>query len=126
MLESELTRRQTELEQLEAQQRNLGDRVALATVTVEIAPTPTVPDVAESDEQGIGDGLRSGWDAFVAIAFAIVYVIAVLAPFLVVALLAAGVAWFVLRRRPLPPQAQPADEDPLSEEPDREHATPVG
>ena len=126
MLESELTRRQTELEQLEAQQRNLGERVALATVTVEIAPTAAVPDVAEPDEEGLGDGLRSGWAAFVAIAFAIFYVIAVLAPFLVVALLAAVVAWFVLRRRPQPPQAQPAEEDTLSEEPDREHATPVG
>lgn len=126
MLESELTRRQTELEQLEAQQRNLGERVELATVTVEIAPTPAVADVAEPDEDGLGDGLRSGWAAFVAIAFAIVYVIAVLAPFLVVGLLAVGVAWFVLRRRPLPPQAQPAEEDTLSEEPDREPASPVG
>jgi Domain of unknown function (DUF4349) len=126
MLESELTRRQTELEQLEAQQRNLGERVELATVTVEIAPTAAAPDVAEPDEKGLGDGLRSGWAAFVAIGFAIFYVVAVLAPFLVVALLAGVVAWFVLRRRPLPPQARPAEEDTLSEEPDREPATPVG
>jgi hypothetical protein len=126
MLESELTRRQTELEQLEAQQRNLGERVELATVTVEIAPTAAVPDVAEPDEGGLGDGLRSGWAAFVAIAFAIFYVVAVLAPFLVVALLAAVVAWLVLRRRPLPPEARSAEEDTVSEEPDREHATPVG
>jgi hypothetical protein len=126
MLESELTRRQTELEQLEAQQRNLGERVELATVTVEIAPTAAVPDGTQGREQGLGDGLRSGWAAFVAIAFAIFYVVAVLAPFLVVALLAAVVAWFVLRRRPLPPQARPAEEDTVSEEPDREHATPVG
>ena len=38
-LENELTWRQTELEQLEAQQRNLGDRVALSTLTIEIRPS---------------------------------------------------------------------------------------
>src|SRR5690606_13240551 len=38
-LERELTVRQTELEQLEARQRTLSDRVALSTVTIEIVPT---------------------------------------------------------------------------------------
>jgi hypothetical protein len=42
-LEGELTRRQTELERLEAQQRNLSDRVALSTVTIEVVPTESVP-----------------------------------------------------------------------------------
>jgi|SRR5918993_2244109 hypothetical protein len=126
MLESELTRRQTELEQLEAQQRNLSERVELATVTVEIAPASAAPDVGEPDEDGLGDGLRSGWEAFVKLAFGIVYVVAVLAPFLGVALLAAVIAWFVLRRRPGAPQVQSDDEDRLNEQPDREPATPVG
>src|SRR5690606_28364314 len=39
-LEAELTWRRTELEQLEAQQRNLSDRVALSTITIEVRPAP--------------------------------------------------------------------------------------
>ena len=70
--------------------------------------------------------LGSGWDAFVAVAFAVVYVAAVLAPFLVIALLVAGIAWFVVRRR-APPTATPHPaEETLSEQPDRGPATPVG
>ncbi|HEX6656886.1 MAG TPA: hypothetical protein VF065_02315, partial [Ilumatobacter sp.] len=75
-------------------------------------------------------GLRSGWDAFVAVVLGIVYVLAVLLPFLVVMLVIAGLAWLVLRRRPtrvMParPEARLPD-DTLSEEPDRGPATPVG
>lgn len=132
-LEGELSRRQTALEQLEAQQHNLGDRVQLATVTVEIAPTPAVPETGPAEQHdGLGDGLQSGWEAFVAIVFAIVYVLAVLAPFLVVGLVAAGIAWMVIRRRPrhaAPTTAQTAPQPVqpvVSEEPDRESATPVG
>ena len=48
-LEGELTRRQTDLEQLEAQQRNLSDRVALSTVTIEVVPTASVPEPIDDD-----------------------------------------------------------------------------
>jgi hypothetical protein len=132
-LEGELTRRQTELEQLEAQQRNLSERVALATITVEILPTAAVP-VTEPDD-GIADAFGKGWDAFVSVAFGIVYVLAVLAPFLVIALAVAAIAWFVLGRRgprPAPVTAGTAAEtapetgakaEALSD--DRENATPV-
>lgn len=95
-LEAELTRRQTELEQLEAQQRNLGDRVAMATITVEISATRSVPTAEEDD--GLVDALRSGWEAFVAVALGLVYVIAVAAPFLALGAVAAGI-WLVVRRR---------------------------
>jgi hypothetical protein len=128
-LEGELSRRQTALEQLEAQQRNLGDRVQLATVTVEIAPTPATP-VSEPAEprDGLGDGLGSGWEAFVAVVFAIAYVLAVLAPFLVIGLAAGGVAWTVARRRPrhATPTLPPPASEVVSEDRDRESATPVG
>ena len=131
MLEGELTRRQTELEQLEAQQRTMSERVELATITVEVVATPAeTSGDGPADEEGIGDGLRSGWDAFVAVALGIVYVLAVLLPFLVVVLVIAGLAWLVLRRKPprvMParPEARPPD-DTLSEDPDRGPATPVG
>ena len=98
-LEGELTRRQTELEQLEAQQRNISDRVALSTVTIEIIPTAAVPEPIDDDPDSIGDAFTKGWDAFTAFVFGIGYLIAVLLPFLVLAALVAGAAWLVMRRR---------------------------
>lgn len=120
-LESELTARLTELEQLEAQARNLGDRVALSTITIEVRPTPAVPvidDPADADES-IGDAFREGWQAFRDIAFGIAFVLAALAPFIVTLLVAAGLAWAVMRFRRTPqarPAAMPAhdDEDELT------------
>ncbi len=100
-LESELTRRQTDLEQLEAQQRNIADRVALSTVTIEVVPTASVPEtITEEDaDDGIGDAFRSGWEAFAALLFGIGFVFAATLPFLVSGVLLALVAWMIVRRR---------------------------
>ncbi len=123
-LESELTRRQTELEQLEAQQRNLADRVSLSTLTIEVRPTPATtvtPDVAAEPDEGIADAFRTGWDAFVGAVFAVAFVIAVLAPFLAVALAVLFIAWGIGRRqrptRPhVPVQAPPVEASRTSTE----------
>ena len=99
-LEAELTRRQTDLEQLEAQQRNLADRVALSTITVEIVPTAAVPEPApEPEDDSLGGALESGWEAFTALLFGVAFVIAATLPFLVVGLVGALVLWLLVRRR---------------------------
>ena len=99
-LESELTRRQTELEQLEAQQRNLADRVALSTITIEVVPTASVPEpLADEADDGIGDAFRSGWEAFTALLFGIGFVLAATLPFLISGLLLALAAWVIVHRR---------------------------
>jgi hypothetical protein len=109
-LEAELTWRQTELEQLEAQQRNLADRVALSTITIEVRPAPA----PESDtalpadaEDSIGDAFEKGWGAFGTVLFGIAFVLAALAPFIVTGTVVACFAWIVirLRRRPRQPFA---------------------
>jgi hypothetical protein len=99
-LESELTRRQTELERLEAQQRNLSDRVALSTITIEVIPTTAVPEIVDDPAEGIGDAFTKGWDAFVAVLFAIGFVLAILAPFVAVLTLTVILAWLFTRSRP--------------------------
>jgi hypothetical protein len=110
-LEGELTRRQTELERLEAQQRNLSDRVALSTITVEVVPTASVPAVIEDEPDTIGDAFERGWDAFTSFVFAIGYVLAVTLPFLSVGTILALSAWIVARRR-RPDLATPAAAGP--------------
>lgn len=141
-LEAELTRRQTELEQLEAQQRNISDRVALSTVTIEVIPTASVPEPPADDDQSIGDAFRSGWDAFVTLMFGIGFVLAATLPFLITGLLLAAGTWLIVRRRddrrrqaesatiltqdPLPDPVPSGPADPPAEtETDRE-PEPVG
>ncbi len=98
-LEAELTRRQTDLEQLEAQQRNLADRVALSTVTIEVLPSTSIAESAVGDDETIGDAFRSGWDTFTAVVFGLGFVIATMLPFIISGLILAVVAWLVVRRR---------------------------
>ncbi len=98
-LEGELTRRQTELERLEAQQRNLSERVALSTITIEVMPTAPAPEPIDEGSDTIGDALRTGWDAFTGFLFGIGFVLAVLLPFLAVAAIASTIGWQLMRRR---------------------------
>jgi len=115
-LEGELTRRQTELEQLEAQQRNLSERVALSTVTIEIRPAALggSSDVADDADDSIGDAFRTGWEAFAGVLFGLAFVLAVAAPFVVAGLVVLGLAWLVVRlaSRPSGPvERTSADDD---------------
>lgn len=122
-LEAELTRRQTQLEQLEAQQRNLSDRVALSTITVEVVPTAAVPSPTEPDEDdGVVDALRSGWEAFAAVVVGLVIVLAAMLPFLVTAGIVAVAAWLVVRRRNggLSRRAGADDDRPVRDDPPAE------
>ena len=131
-LEAELTRRQTDLEQLEAQQRNFADRVALSTVTIEVIPTAAVPAPVVAEDDGIGDAFRSGWAAFTTLLFGLGYVLAATLPFIVSGMLLALLIWLVIRRReatrraqtgPMPaPTAVAADHGAVVEtdEPERE------
>jgi hypothetical protein len=91
-LESELTEREIELETLLASQRQLEDRVAMSTLTVEVVPAP--PDVFaavrrefEAPQPGVLEAAADGWGAFVGGAYAVVLVLAVAIPFVMAAVL---------------------------------------
>ena len=119
VLEGELTRRQTDLERLEAQQRNLSERVALSTVTIDIVPTASV---GGDDPGTIGEAFRTGWDIFVAAMSWTGLALAVLSPFLVVAALLVLLVRFVVRRRrartaTAPPTSPPVDRTDESGQP---------
>ena len=96
-LESELTRRQTDLERLLATQANLTERVALSTRTIDVYPATAAPEVADDGDDSIGDAFRSGWGAFVGALFAVGFVLAILAPFLALAALVLLIASVVSR-----------------------------
>ncbi len=88
-IEQELARRQIELERLLASQRGVEGRVEMSRLTVIVEYEAPVPEEAveepvdeESDDRGIADAFRDGWDAFAGVMFAVGFVLAVAAPFL--------------------------------------------
>lgn len=109
MLESELLRRETELEGIQGRLRTVEAQVAESTVTLTISEPGERPDPVIEDDDGVGfiDGLTRGWEAFTAVVNAIVVATAALAPFLGIGLL----VWLVVRlvRRRGSSAAQPSD-----------------
>jgi Domain of unknown function (DUF4349) len=110
-LESELSRREADLESLLAQQASLKDSTSLATITLTLTEPPTpVAKTDKDDDPGIGDALSGGWDAFVMVLRWIVVVLAAVLPFAAVVALAL-LAWAKLlrpRRRTRVRNAPPA------------------
>ena len=121
-IESELSRREADLESLLAQQRSLADQTALATLSVTVLSPEAVEPVAE-DDTGFLAGLERGWDALVGVVVVALTTIGVLLPFLVVAALVLGplaAAW--RRRRQTANAASAAPDDGVKErEPEPVH-----
>jgi len=100
-IERVISERTIALEQLLASQRNLDNRVDRSTLTIQLQfEAPVVEQAAAEDGSidGIGDAWRAGWDVFVGALFAIGFVLAVAAPFLLTAAVVLGVVWFASRR----------------------------
>jgi hypothetical protein len=114
-IESELSRRESDLESLQAQQRNLDDLTALSTISATLlGPDAATPPPPKQPETGFLVGLRNGWHAFVASVQVILTVIGALLPFAVVlgvpVLLVLG--WARRRGRRTAPPAPPAQPAP--------------
>ena len=115
LLEGELTNRQTVLEQLLAQQRNLQSLVALATVTVTLSAEPVeepAPKAEPAHEDGIGDAFAKGWRAFLTALTAVVLFLGYTGPFLVLLGVALWVTLRVNRRLASRPRSRSAAPPP--------------
>ncbi|WP_405011224.1 DUF4349 domain-containing protein [Kitasatospora sp. NBC_01539] len=109
-LESELTRREADLESLKRQQQELAAQTSLSTITVELR-RPSVTAVEEEEKPDglwttVADAFRDGWRVLWAILRGLLIALAALSPFV---LLLAPVAWLVRRsvlrrRRTAPPK----------------------
>lgn len=108
-VESELTRREADLESLLARQKALAAQTELATITVTLNLPGEVPPPAK-DHSGFLGGLSAGWDAFTATVKALATAAGALLPFAVVGLVIAVPVWVFYKRRrdaeQTPPQAQ--------------------
>lgn len=95
-IESELSRREADLESLESQLAKLKDVTALATVEVDlVGPAAPAPS---RENLGFLAGLRGGWDAFVQIVLVGLTVLGAVLPFLLTLALIGGPVWLVARR----------------------------
>jgi hypothetical protein len=113
-LESEIASRQTQLESLEAEQRQLADQVAMSTITVELysaalAPPPEGPT-------SFWEGLVAGWTAFVGFWAGVAVALGVALPWLVLLGLVLVVVVLLARRagRAVPAAAATASGDPTA------------
>ena len=105
-IEGELTVRETVLEQLLAQKRNLQDRVASSTLTVVLTPAPPadVPDeialaaAASVDDNSIGGAFSAGWHNFTKVVRNVAVFAGYTLPFFAVFAVIVGLAWSLRRR----------------------------
>ncbi|TDO64109.1 uncharacterized protein DUF4349 [Kribbella sp. VKM Ac-2571] len=110
-VESELTRREADLESLLAKQKNLALQTDLATLTLTLTEKGKPPAITEpKEDKGFVAGLKSGWNAFTAAFTSIATAVGALLPFLVLLAIILVPLWRFrskLRRQPatLPPPA---------------------
>jgi len=107
-IESQLSRRQADLDSLKAQQAFLADQTSLSTITVFLEKSDKAVPV-EQDEAGFVAGLKRGWDALGRAATVLATGLGALLPFMVVLLLLGLPLWLLvrslLRRRRVEPLA---------------------
>ena len=123
LLESELTKRESELEALQARLATLADRADLATLTV-VLQTPAV-DTTPTEENRFMQGLRNGWNALLDSTGVLITVAGALLPFALVGALVGYPLWRLARRRrqarsaarPMPMPMPPAPADPPAQHP---------
>lgn len=101
-IESELSRREADLESLQRRQSILSDQVALSTISVTVTAVPerepVAPPEPEVERSAFMTGLLAGWHGITAVGRAAATVVGGLLPFLPVIAVLAAAAWFVVRR----------------------------
>ncbi len=95
-IESELSRRQADLDSLKAQQAFLADQTSLSTITVFLEKTEKAAP-AEKDEAGFLAGFERGWDALARTATVLATGLGAVLPFTVLLLLLGVPIWLLVR-----------------------------
>lgn len=95
-IESELSRRQAELDSLKSRQKWLADQTSMATITVYVERADD-SDKDETEPGGFLGGLQDGWDSFVGALTGTAVVLGFVVPWLALMMLFGGAAWLALR-----------------------------
>jgi hypothetical protein len=113
-IESEVSRRQADLDSLTQQEAYLKDQTSMSTIKVNIEREPdAVPPTKKDDSSGFLAGLGAGWGALKTTVVAVATVVGAVLPFAVVVVVLGLPVWLLvrrLRRQPVPvPATAPAD-----------------
>jgi len=100
-IESDLARRQADLDSLKSQQAWLEDQTSLSTVTVYLSRP--VAHGTTHEAKGFLAGLENGWHAFGVASVAALTALGAVLPFAVLLALVGVPAWWVVRRRRVTP-----------------------
>lgn len=98
-VESELTRREADLESLLAKQKSLAGQTELATVTLTLVRPGEAPPPPSDPDRGFLTGLRNGWDAFSATVSLLATFAGALLPFAIAIAIIGLPTWRILQRR---------------------------
>lgn len=95
-LEGELSRREADLESMQAQLATLNDQVSLSTITVTflVPQAPAAAPAAAKHRNALQRGLHDGWQAFMGTLKVVLVIVGVLLPFAVLV----AVLWWPARR----------------------------
>jgi len=113
-VETELTRREADLESLLAKQKNLALQTELATLALTLTAKGE-PVVTEDPDRGFLAGLKGGWDAFTATFSALATALGAILPFVVLLALIGVPLWRFRNRLRRQPALAPA---PATQAPD--------
>jgi len=104
-IESELSRREAELDSLTARLTALSDQVEFSTLTVDLRglSNPVPPEVPAAP--GFLDGLGAGWAGLLVVGSAIAAVVGFVLPFVPVVAVLIGIIWLARRIRRAPATA---------------------
>jgi hypothetical protein len=98
-VESELSRREAELESLKGQQRSLDDLTALSTIAVTLlGPEAAAPAKPKPAQGGFLGGLKKGWHAFATTIGVVLTVLGAVLPFALLLAVPLGLVWWWRRR----------------------------
>jgi hypothetical protein len=97
-IESDLARRQADLDSLKSQQAWLEDQTSLSTITVYLSQ-PAGASPPQDEARGFLAGLDDGWDALKASTVVLLTVVGAVLPFAVLVALFGVPLWVVVRRR---------------------------
>jgi hypothetical protein len=98
-IESDIARREAELESTLAQQRYLSDQTAMSTLDLYLTlPAKHVAPPGQDDDSGFLAGLRNGWDALAGSTVVLLTIIGAVLPFAVVLGVIGVPAWVLTRR----------------------------
>lgn len=99
-LESELGRRQADLDALKATQAWLADQTSMSTVNVHAHRTEDDGPAEKERERGFLGGLAAGWDSLAATGLVVATALGALVPWVPVLVVLVLPLWWLLRRRP--------------------------